>query len=376
MNEGTSTAVGDSSGDGTPVNGTATNFTPPTPPMWVDGFPIPDTEPPAAPQGLAANAGTDGIGLTWTANGEVDLAGYRVYRSATSPVPLTSPINPTLLTSPAYLDCRPAGTYYYVVTAVDTSANESSASNEVSETATPPTGVCGLQFNGTNQYVTFGPASGLGVTTFTVEAWFRRDGEGSGTSTGTGGVTGTTAIPILTKGRGESDDPPGVGSTRDTNWFLGIRNDTDVVFIDYEEGAGQLSPSLNHLYNGTTTIVNGTWYHVAATFDGSALRLYLNGVEQGSGLTGLAGRNPRFDSIQPAALGTAITVCAGYSTNRATGLLQRCHRRGADLELRPLSGPDQRRQGHRDRLGHGSSWALGDERGQRLSRGRLVRASV
>jgi hypothetical protein len=50
-----------------------------------------------------------------------------------------------------------------------------------------------LQFNGTNQYVTFGPAASLGATTFTLETWFKRTGAGVGTSTGSGGVT---AIPL------------------------------------------------------------------------------------------------------------------------------------------------------------------------------------
>ena len=165
-----------------------------------------------------------------------------------------------------------------------------------------------LDFDGVDDRVSFGTASGLGVTTFTIETWFKREGTGVVASTGDLGLTGTTsAIPLLTKGRGQSDDPPGVGSNLDMNWFLGIRGDTGVIAVDYEEGAGQLSPSLNHPYSGTTPIVNNTWYHAAATFDGTTLRLYLNGVEEGTGLGGLTGRNPRSDSIQHAALGTAMT---------------------------------------------------------------------
>ena len=33
---------------------------------------------------------------------------------------------------------------------------------------------------------------------------------------------------------------------------------------------------------GTTTLVVGTWYHVAGVYDGSELRVYLNGIEEGS----------------------------------------------------------------------------------------------
>lgn len=36
------------------------------------------------------------------------------------------------------------------------------------------------------------------------------------------------------------------------------------------------------LINGSTTISNGTWYHVACTYDGSNVRLYVNGVQEGS----------------------------------------------------------------------------------------------
>ena len=37
----------------------------------------------------------------------------------------------------------------------------------------------GIGLGGTNAYVTFGAAPGLGAATFTIEAWFRRDGAGS-----------------------------------------------------------------------------------------------------------------------------------------------------------------------------------------------------
>jgi len=65
----------------------------------------------------------------------------------------------------------------------------------------------GLQFDGSNDYVTFGPAigtgtGGLGADNFTLECWFMRTGSGTQTNTGTGGIF---AIPLITKGRGEAD---------------------------------------------------------------------------------------------------------------------------------------------------------------------------
>ncbi|MGZ6345819.1 MAG: hypothetical protein ACXWOW_10945, partial [Candidatus Limnocylindrales bacterium] len=73
-----------------------------------------------------------------------------------------------------------------------------------------------LQFNGSSQYVTFGAAPSLGLTTFTLEAWVKRTGAGVATTTGTGGIT--NAIPLITKGRGEGETPANVNA----NYFLGI----------------------------------------------------------------------------------------------------------------------------------------------------------
>jgi fibronectin type 3 domain-containing protein len=165
----------------------------------------------------------------------------------------------------------------------------------------------GLQFNGSNQYVTFGAAPNLGASTFTLEVWFKRTGAGIGTTTGTGGIG--SAIPLVTKGRGEAER-----SNVDMNYFLGIDAATGVLVADFEEGATGADPGLNHPVSGTSVIANNTWYHAAATYDGQTWRLYLNGAEDGT-VTLSAAVSPRLDSIQHAALATAMNstgVAAGY----------------------------------------------------------------
>ncbi|HYM80575.1 MAG TPA: LamG domain-containing protein, partial [Candidatus Limnocylindria bacterium] len=165
----------------------------------------------------------------------------------------------------------------------------------------------GVQFDGSNDHITFGTAAPLGAPTFTLEVWFMRTATGATTSTGTGGVT--DAIPLLTKGRGEAE-----GSVVDMNYFLGIRASDNVLIADYEEGTGQTSPGLNHPVIGVTPIRNNTWYHAAATFDSMTWRLYLNGVLEATSAVG-ANRLPQSASTQHAGLATAFTstgVAGGF----------------------------------------------------------------
>src|SRR5438552_8221090 len=199
----------------------------------------------------------------------------------------------------------------------------SSDTMSVTVTAAAPVNKA-IDFGGTNAYVTFGPAPGLGAATFTIEAWFRRDGTGVTTSTGTGGIT---AVPLVTKGRSESD-----GSNVDMNYFLGIRSD-NVLAADFEEGAAGANPGLNHPVAGVTVIQNNVWYHAAATYDGTKWQLFLNGVLERE-LT--VGRPPRADSIQHAAIGSALNstgVASGFSDaptkESASGAWRAARRRSA-----------------------------------------------
>ena len=146
---------------------------------------------------------------------------------------------------------------------------------------TPLAGNHGVTFNGSSDYVTFGQAPGLGTATFTIETWFKRTGAGVGTSTGA--FTGTQAIPLVTKGRGEAD-----GSNLDSNYFLGIHSTTGTLIADFES----MASGANAPIEGTTPIaISATeWHHAAATYDGTTFNLYLDGeLEATSG----ARRQPR-----------------------------------------------------------------------------------
>lgn len=148
-----------------------------------------------------------------------------------------------------------------------------------------------LKFDGVNDYVTFGNPSAIGLSTFTLELWFRRDGAGGATSTGTGGVT---AEPLVAKGRAEVD-----GNNRDMNYFLGIQGTSRVLVADFED----MASGANHRIVGKTCICDTLWHHAAATFDGTTWRLYLDGVQETTVTVGAF--TPRFDSIQRAAIGSA-----------------------------------------------------------------------
>ncbi len=98
-----------------------------------------DVFPPSAPQGLVVvlvPAQTDSpasLDLSWAISPETDIAGYNVYRSEQVGIP-GQRLNAEPLITPAFRDmnAEPGHRYFYTVTAVDRSGNESSASAVVS----------------------------------------------------------------------------------------------------------------------------------------------------------------------------------------------------------------------------------------------------
>jgi fibronectin type 3 domain-containing protein len=91
-----------------------------------------DATPPERPEGLTVVPGVGRVFLTWNENGERDLAGYYVYRSLKSGkdyerLTMDKPLNRTTYSDE---NVKPRTTYYYIITAVDQSGNESARSKE------------------------------------------------------------------------------------------------------------------------------------------------------------------------------------------------------------------------------------------------------
>lgn len=106
--------------------------------LTVDAFRVIDVAPPAAPTGIVVDSVRKGVSVTWSANNETDLAGYRVYRSLNSGgvQDVSGAIRDT-----TFIDVGVpfSTTVKYYVTAVDTSGNESLKSiTRATASAAPP----------------------------------------------------------------------------------------------------------------------------------------------------------------------------------------------------------------------------------------------
>ena len=99
-----------------------------------------DATPPSAPTGLTGTPSSGQVALSWNPSTDVGgIANYNVYRSTTPGFTPSTANRVSQPTGTVYTDIGvPAGTYYYKVTADDTSGNTSAPSNEI--TVVVPTG--------------------------------------------------------------------------------------------------------------------------------------------------------------------------------------------------------------------------------------------
>ena len=124
--------------DGVPVHAVVTGkiyaFSKPSVSPGQTRRPPKDTMPPAAPTGLTATAvSSSQIDLNWADNTESDLSYYNVYRS-TSGGSYSRIASNVRLSAYSNTGLTAETTYYYAVTAVDKSGNESSKSEQASAT--------------------------------------------------------------------------------------------------------------------------------------------------------------------------------------------------------------------------------------------------
>jgi hypothetical protein len=110
-------------------------------------------------------------------------------------------------------------------------------------------GTGAFDFDGASKYITVSNATQLQPTTaLTIAGWIRGDAWSAGSDVDT----------ILRKG----DATP-------NNYALSVADGRVQLLLDDSDTGG---------VRGNTTLSTGVWYHVAATWDGSNARIYVNGV--------------------------------------------------------------------------------------------------
>ncbi len=140
---------------------------------------VTSSQPPAAPTGLTASAGSGKISLSWTASS--GASSYNVYRGTTAGGESATPLA-TNVTTTTYADTTAAaGTkYYYKVAAVNTSGT-SSLSNEASAAIppSPPPAPTGLIATKGNKQVSLKWIASTGATSYNVYRGTSPGGEGT-----------------------------------------------------------------------------------------------------------------------------------------------------------------------------------------------------
>jgi chitodextrinase len=272
----------DASGNRSAYSNTATTTTP-----------TPDTQPPTTPTNLSATSPNPGeLDLTWTASTDnTSVTNYLVERclgaSCSNFVQVGTPAGPSFVDT----GLASATTYSYRVRATDGSGNLSGYS--IVATGTTKAGATGL-------VASYGFDEGSGA--------FTNDGSGNGNR---GTVSGATWTPSGKYGsalvfNGTSawvsvlDAPSLRLSTAMTleAWVNPASNSStwrDVIYKGddnyYLEGTstnggapatGGRIGSGGGFTAGPSALPTGTWSHVAATYDGTTLRLYVNGAQVAS----------------------------------------------------------------------------------------------
>jgi hypothetical protein len=109
-----------------------------------------------------------------------------------------------------------------------------------------------VSFDGVDDRVSIDIDGALATTNFTVEAGFKRASGGTATS-----LSGYQVFPLVARGYAE-------------NFCLGVRTN-GAIFGGFTDGFSTFSVV------STATAPIGEWHHAAVTYDGAALKVYLDG---------------------------------------------------------------------------------------------------
>jgi chitodextrinase len=274
--------AGDAAGNLSPYSNIATVTTP-----------APDVVPPSAPGVLAANAvsGTQ-IDVSWgAATDNVGVTGYRLERCQGQGCTAFNKLGTTITgTSFSDTSLSVSTSYSYIVRAEDAAGNVGPYSNVAGATTlgTNPQLVAAYSFDeGTGTTVT--DLSGHGNNgTIANAAWAATGKFGKAlTFNGSSAVVTIPDAPSLHLTTGMSIEAWVNPSVAASDWKDIVYKANDNYYLEGATPGGRpaigvtIAGSATEAFGGAALAVN-TWSFLAATYDGTTLRFYVNGIQVGS----------------------------------------------------------------------------------------------
>ena len=265
-----------------------------------------DTTPPDAPTGLVVTSGNSVANLSWVANTDADLDSYRVYRRVAGGTWSATPL--ATANGTGYVDLAVVNdtAYDYRVTAVDLAGNESAPSSAV--TARPTASPCTASSDysasvlGTAGLVAYWRL-GDGTGTVTCEARGVAPGAYNGGFTlarsgaiyndantavrfdGTSGyvkapnkpaLSPTTAVTVEAWARPTSTAGSQTILRKDGQYLLRVVDGQLIGRMWWSDGTVSTASTTGPV------VTTASFQHLAMTYDGTAIRVYRNGVQVAS----------------------------------------------------------------------------------------------